>query len=153
MEPFLESLTTQTLRDIERREPRPKWKARSEMWSWLIKVDPNTVLAIVSVVGAWVYRRIAGDRAKTIEEIVNGAVRAILAEIAEHVPTSVPVETWLTGARTYVLSRIWTALAKVKIKKSPELERIVKAALEKATAEIAHRIAEERRVRAMNGGY
>lgn len=122
------------------------------MWSWLIKVDPNVVLAIVSTVGAWVYRRVAGDKARTIEEIVNGAVKTILAEIAEHVPSQVPVEQWLTGARSYVLSRIWTALAKVKIKKSPELERIVKAALEKATAEVAHRIAEERRIRGINLG-
>ncbi len=115
------------------------------MWSWLYKIDPNTVFVVVSTLGGWLYHKIAGKRAKTIEEIVAGAVKAILSEIAEHVPTNVPIELWLKGARTYVSDRIWKALEKVGIGKSPALERIVSAALERATAELAERIAAERR--------
>lgn len=121
------------------------------MWglivNWLSKVDPNAVIAIVSTVGAWLYHRIAGEKATAIEKIVAGQVSAILAEIAEHIPSNVPIDTWLAGARRYVNDRIWSALSKVKVKRTPALEKIVAGALERATAELAHRIADERRTR------
>lgn len=117
------------------------------MWAWLSKIDPDTAIMIITAVGGWLYSKVRGERLKTVEEIVNGAVKAILSEIAEHVPTNVPIDTWLTGARRYVNERIWKALAKVHVAKSPALERLVAAALERATSDLSHRIAEERRAR------
>ncbi len=115
---------------------------------WLLKLDPNVVFPVVVGLATWVYRQIAGKKAKTVEQLVDGAVRAILAEVAAHVPSEVPINTWLSGARRYVEDRIWYALGRVGLHRSPQLERIMRAALERASSEIAARIAEERRQRA-----
>lgn len=119
--------------------------------TWLLKLDPNVVFPVVVGLATWIYRQIAGKKAKTVEQLVEGAVRAIIAEVADKVPSSVPINTWLSGARKYVEDRIWYALGRVGLTKSPELERMVRAALERCTSELAHRIAEERRKAQLNG--
>lgn len=122
---------------------------------WLTKIDPNTVLWLLGALGGYVWSHLSKRHRATVEDIIGGAVRAILSEIADHVPTQIPLESWLAGARAYVLKprgsqppRIWVALGKLKIPQTPLTERIVAAAVERATSELADRIAAERRARA-----
>ena len=117
------------------------------MWPWLLKTDPTIVFGVLVSVGTYVWRKIAGDKAQTVDKIVSGAVEAILSEIVDHVPDNVPVETYLKGARDYVERRIWTALGKRGVKPNALTTRLVNAAIEQATASLGKKIAAERRAR------
>lgn len=115
------------------------------MLTWLLKLDPNVVIPVLATVGAWLYHKVAGKRAETVDRIVSGVVGSILAEIVDHVPSSVPVETYLKGARQYVEDRVWKVLQKRGVPKNAMTTKIVHAALEQAVESLGKKLAEERR--------
>lgn len=117
------------------------------MLNWLLKIDPTVAFSVLVGVATWTYHKLAGKKADAIEDIVGGAVRAILAEVADKVPANVPIETYLKGARDYIEQRIWRALEKRGVPKNGVTMRLVNGAIEQATARLAERIANDRAAR------
>jgi hypothetical protein len=118
------------------------------MLPWLLKLDPNVVVPVLLTVGGWLYHKIAGKNAETLERIVAGVIGSILSEIVDHVPSSVPVETYLKGARLYVEDRVWKVLQKRGVPKNATTEKLVHMALEEAVNQLGKKLAEERRKQA-----
>lgn len=112
---------------------------------WLNRIDPNIIISVGISLATWLWHKAAGKKAAVVEDIVSDAVRAILSEIVDHVPSNVPVDTYLKGARDYVERRIWTALQKRGVPKNSTTIRLVNAAIERATSQLGAEIAEERR--------
>lgn len=114
------------------------------MWSWLSKVDPNVVLPVLFTVGGWLWSKVAGKKANTIERTVKGAIGSILAELVDIIPAGVPVEQYLKTSRGYVEKYVWKALQKRGIPKNKTTEKIVHMILEESTLELAQEMAARR---------
>lgn len=117
------------------------------MWTWLTKLDPNVIVPTVLAVSTWLWHRVAGEKAKTVEQVVSSVVGAILSEIADKIPASAPIDTWLKGARKYIEDRVWAALKKRGVPRNRVTESFVHAATEAATHRLAEALARERRAK------
>lgn len=114
------------------------------MLNWLSKVDPNVVLPVLFTVGGWLWHKVAGKKANTIERTVKGAIGSILAELVDIIPPGVRVETYLKTSRGYVEKYVWKALQKRGIPKNKTTEKLVNMVLEEATHELADELAAKR---------
>lgn len=115
--------------------------------NWLSKVDPNIVIPVVTTVGAWLWRKVAGKKANDIERTIKGAIGSLLAEVIDMVPPGVSVEQYLKTSRGYVEKYVWRALQKRGIPKNKTTEKIVHMVLEEAAHELADELAAKRKER------
>jgi len=100
------------------------------MWSWLSKIDPNTVLLGVSLIGSvvtWAYHSIRGDEKESAGDLAEGTARQ-LAQVAVDMYGKLPPQQAQLQIAGWMTDKLWGELGKAGIQRNPALDLIVRAA-------------------------
>ena len=121
------------------------------MWSFLAKVDPNTVIGVLTLfgsVGGWLWHKARGEATSSFAETINGAIDSIVfemfGELTDDEASRANVQGYLASIRARVERHVWTVLAKRNVPRNPTTERLVHAAIERASGMLARELAERR---------
>ncbi len=103
------------------------------MWSWLSKIDPNTVFAVAAIVGGYIWHRVFPPSVTTKVDESIAAMKAILitaVQTAEPNMTPPQLEVMLRGFAAVQLAK----LGYVNGKYPPLLQAAEDAAVHEAIA-------------------
>ncbi len=119
------------------------------MWSWLGKIDPDTVVWVVSIAGSFVWSRLWGKAREGVEKAIDAVVDNFILEFLDREPhPSIELNGYVDRARKFIDDRAWPILAKRGVKRSKTAEALLNAAIERGTAKLRREIAERRKARA-----
>lgn len=105
------------------------------MWSWLAKIDPNTIVALLGSLFGFVWLKLKHERTPSLSETIAAFARQKVNELVTN-PAAVAT------ARDAIADAIWKGLALVKVKRSAALEPLVASAVEIAIAELGRLLLE-----------
>lgn len=113
----------------------------SVIGNWLGQLDPNTVVPALSALVAWLWHRSSSKTQDSARAIVDLVIDNIARELdAAHDTFGAPsydVPLFLKRSRAYIEERVWTALGKRGIRKTPTAEKLVHESTERATLWLA----------------
>lgn len=72
------------------------------MWSWLSKLDPNTVLGALAVIGSvatWAYHKVRGDQAASFEDTFRGLGKQVIHLLMADTSVTAATEPAILKAR------------------------------------------------------
>jgi hypothetical protein len=117
--------------------------------NWLSKLDPNTVipiLSLLSAVGGWIWDRARGRTTQSFSSVIDSVIDNLINELLDHPPSDeMKLDGYLKMARGYIDSKIWTVLTKRGIPKNALTTRLLHSAIEAGTDRLGREVLERRK--------
>lgn len=118
------------------------------MWQWLYKIDPNTVVFVLSIAGSYVWSKLSGRTRETVEKAIDAVIDNFVLEFLAREPhDTVELQGYIARARTFIEVRVWPVLQKRGVPKNATTVRLLDAAIERGTAALRREIEQRRKAR------